>query len=157
MAPSTPPAPLPEDHHNNSSQDAIGEKTQHIEPENEMQVAESNKSSTMTSSIANDVDDAPAIEEKTVVEPPKPAVEYPKGLEAFFIMVALVLSITLCSLDQVSSTNGSLWTASSVNATLPDSRKTDSLLRPLLQPPFPKLPTNSTALTTSRGMAHLIS
>ncbi|KAJ2977175.1 hypothetical protein NQ176_g4522 [Zarea fungicola] len=100
MAPSTPPAPLPKDRDNNSNQDATEEKTQHVEPENEMQIAESNKSSTVTSSIANGVDDTLATEEKTVEEPPKPAMEYPKGLEAFFIMVALVLSITLCSLDQ---------------------------------------------------------
>jgi MFS transporter, DHA2 family, glioxin efflux transporter len=34
---------------------------------------------------------------------PQKSVAYPKGLEMFFIMLALVLSITLCSLDQVSS------------------------------------------------------
>lgn len=122
MAPSTPPAPLPKDRDNNSNQDATEEKTQHVEPENEMQIAESNKSSTVTSSIANGVDDTLATEEKTVEEPPKPAMEYPKGLEAFFIMVALVLSITLCSLDQVSSTTASMQMASSANTTLPETR-----------------------------------
>ncbi|CAI7625861.1 unnamed protein product [Penicillium discolor] len=54
----------------------------------------------MAPSSVNGVDDGPTPEEKTVDEPLTPVAEYPKGMEALFIMVALVLSITLCSLDQ---------------------------------------------------------
>lgn len=103
MSPSTPPPPLPEDGKGNGNLEATGEKTHQVEPEKEKQTVESNTSSTMAPSSVNDVDDGPATEEKPV-EPPKPVVEYPKGIEALFIMTALVLSITLCSLDQVSFT-----------------------------------------------------
>lgn len=51
---------------------------------------------------------SPSITEEKVKEQPAKAVEYPKGLELFFIMLALVLSITLCALDQVSSTTADL-------------------------------------------------
>lgn len=95
---------MPEDGNGNGNLEAIGEKTHQVEPEKEKQTVESNRPSTMASSSVNGVDDGPATEEKTVDEPPKPVMEYPKGIEALFIMVALVLSITLCSLDQVSST-----------------------------------------------------
>ncbi|OQD93527.1 hypothetical protein PENSOL_c032G03845 [Penicillium solitum] len=54
----------------------------------------------MAPSSVNGVDNGPFPEEKAVDEPPTPVAEYPKGMEALFIMVALVLSITLCSLDQ---------------------------------------------------------
>jgi hypothetical protein len=104
MSPSTPPPPLPEDANGKDNLEATGEKTHQVEPETEKQTVESNTPSTMTSSSVKGVDDDPAPEEKAVDEPPKPAMEYPKGIEAFFIMTALVLSITLCSLDQVSST-----------------------------------------------------
>jgi len=75
----------------------------------EKQASESRAPSIVTSSTANGTD-APEIreegankdQEKGVSEVEKP-IEYPKGLEMFFIMLALVLSITLCSLDQVSS------------------------------------------------------
>lgn len=83
----------------------MGEKVHQAEPGKETQTVESNKPPTMASTSVDDVDGGPAIEEKTVDEPPKPVMEYPKGIEALFIMVALVLSITLCSLDQVSSTS----------------------------------------------------
>lgn len=105
MSRSTPPPTLPED----GKLEATGEKKHQVEPEKEKQTAESNESSIMASSTANGVekqetpeDDVSATEEKAVEEPQKP-VEYPKGIEMFFIMLALVLSITLCSLDQVSS------------------------------------------------------
>jgi hypothetical protein len=90
--------------------EATGEKTYQVELEKEMQTVEPNEPSIVASSTANGVekpeipeDDGPATEEKGVEEPAK-AIEYPKGLEMFFIMLALVLSITLCSLDQVSPT-----------------------------------------------------
>lgn len=97
MSPSTLPPPLPEDGNGNGNHnlEEIGEKTHQVEPEKEKQTVESHKSSTMAS-----VDDGPATEEKAVGEPPEPAVEYPKGIEVLCIMAALVLSITLCSLDQ---------------------------------------------------------
>ncbi|KAI1028374.1 hypothetical protein LB503_002150 [Fusarium chuoi] len=72
----------------------------------EKQASESRPPSIETSSTANGMQtpemsdkDANRDEEKAAVETEKP-VEYPKGLEMFFIMLALVLSITLCSLDQ---------------------------------------------------------
>lgn len=108
MSPSTPPLPLPED----DKHEAMEKKTCQVEPEKEKKAVESNEPSIVASSIANGVekpeisedgDDGPATEEKGVDEPQNP-VEYPRGIEMFFIMLALVLSITLCSLDQVSST-----------------------------------------------------
>lgn len=76
----------------------------------EKQASESRTPSIETSSTANGIEtpdirdeDANRDEEKAAIEAEKP-LEYPKGLEMFFIMLALVLSITLCSLDQVSST-----------------------------------------------------
>jgi hypothetical protein len=104
MSPSTLPSPLPEDGNGNGNIEAIGEKTHRVDPEKEKQTVESSTSSTMASSSVNSVDDGPATEEKAVGEPPEPVMEYPKGIEVLFIMAALVLSITLCSLDQVSST-----------------------------------------------------
>ncbi|KAI1044918.1 hypothetical protein LB505_014380 [Fusarium chuoi] len=72
----------------------------------EKQASESRPPSIETSSTANDIEtpemrdeDANRDDEKAATEAEKP-VEYPKGLEMFFIMLALVLSITLCSLDQ---------------------------------------------------------
>ncbi|KAG5764860.1 hypothetical protein H9Q72_007038 [Fusarium xylarioides] len=72
----------------------------------EKQATESRQPSIDTSSTTNGIgmseirgEDANRDEEKAVIEVVKP-VEYPKGLEMFFIMLALVLSITLCSLDQ---------------------------------------------------------
>jgi MFS transporter, DHA2 family, glioxin efflux transporter len=74
-----------------------------------MQTSESDQpSSTVASSTANDTekpeDDGENDTgiEKAKVDQPSKTVEYPKGLEMFFIMLALVLSITLCSMDQVS-------------------------------------------------------
>ncbi|RYC89409.1 putative efflux pump gsfJ [Fusarium oxysporum f. sp. narcissi] len=72
----------------------------------EKQASGSREPSIVTSSTANGTDapdvnegDANKDQEKGVSEAEKP-IEYPKGLEMFFIMLALVLSITLCSLDQ---------------------------------------------------------
>jgi hypothetical protein len=103
MSPSTPPPPLLEDANGNGDLEAIGEKTHQVESEKEKKTIESDTPSTMASSSVKGIDDDPAPEEKAVDEPPKPAMEYPKGMEALFIMTALILSITLCSLDQVSS------------------------------------------------------
>ncbi|KAF5585410.1 major facilitator (MFS1) transporter [Fusarium pseudoanthophilum] len=81
-------------------------KSTTMDVEEEKQATESRQPSIVTSSTANGIE-TPEIrdeyanpdEEKAVIEAEKP-VEYPKGLEMFFIMLALVLSITLCSLDQ---------------------------------------------------------
>ena len=102
MSPSTLPRPLPEDGNGKGNLKAIQEKTHQGEPEKE-QTVEYNKPSTMGSSSVDGVDNGTA-EEKAADERPKPDMEYPKGLEALSIMVALVLSITLVSLDQVSPT-----------------------------------------------------
>lgn len=106
MSLSTPPPPLPED----GKLEAIGETIHHVEPEKEKQTVESDEPSTVASSTVNDVeklefpaDDGPATKENAVDEPQEP-IGYPSGVEVLFIMLALVLSITLISLDQVSST-----------------------------------------------------
>jgi len=103
------PPPLPED----GKLEAIGETMHRVEPEKEKQTVESNEPSTVASSTVNGVeksefpeDDGPATEEQAVDELQEP-VEYPNGVEVLFIMLALVLSITLISLDQVSSTTPS--------------------------------------------------
>ena len=106
MSPPTSPPPLPED----GKLEAIREKTHQVEHEKEKQSVEPNESSTVASSTVNGgekpaipEDDGPATEEKAVDEPQEP-VTYPKGVEAFVIMFALVFSIGLMSMDQVSST-----------------------------------------------------
>lgn len=88
----------------------MGEKRYQVKPEKEKQIIESNEPSIVASSTANDVEnseiregDGLATEEKGVNGPQKSA-DYPQGIEMFFIMLALVLSITLMSLDQVSPT-----------------------------------------------------
>jgi MFS transporter, DHA2 family, glioxin efflux transporter len=107
MSRSTPPPPLP----NDSKLEANKDKAHHVKSVKEKQSTGSNEPFTTASSTANGVekpefleDDGLATGEKAVDEPQSPPVEYPKGIEMFFIMLALVLSITLCSLDQVSST-----------------------------------------------------
>ncbi|KAG9497983.1 hypothetical protein J7337_010859 [Fusarium musae] len=77
-----------------------------MDVDEEKQTTESRPPSIVTSSTANGIEtpeirdeDAKRDEEKAVMEAEKP-IEYPQGLEMFFIMLALVLSITLCSLDQ---------------------------------------------------------
>lgn len=106
MSPSTPPPPLLED----GKLEAIGEKPNQVETENERHTVESDEMFTTASSTVNGVekpefpeDDSSATKEKAVDEPQEP-VAYPKGVEVLFIMLALVLSIALISLDQVSST-----------------------------------------------------
>jgi hypothetical protein len=105
MAESTNPPRLPE----HDKLNEFGEKPYQAEPDMEKQAVESNGPSTIASSTANGSgkletpeDDSSATGEKATEEPAK-AVEYPKGLQMFFIMLALLLSITLCALDQVSS------------------------------------------------------
>ncbi|KAF5556293.1 HC-toxin efflux carrier TOXA [Fusarium napiforme] len=82
------------------------DKSTTMDVDEEKQATESRQPSIVTSSTANGIEtpgicdeDANRDEEKVVMEAEKP-IEYPKGLEMFFIMLALVLSITLCSLDQ---------------------------------------------------------
>ncbi|KAH8711974.1 major facilitator superfamily domain-containing protein [Phaeosphaeriaceae sp. PMI808] len=82
MSRSTPPPPFPEDGKLSSESSAVASST--VNGVEKPEIPE---------------DDGPVTEEKGVDEPQKP-VEYPKGIEMFFIMLALVLSITLCSLDQ---------------------------------------------------------
>jgi hypothetical protein len=94
MSRSTPPPPFPEDN-----------RLEMVESEKAQQTLESKEPSLAASSSAE------GVEEPEITESDGPAtevVEYPKGFEMFFIMLALVLSITLCSLDQVSSTAPSL-------------------------------------------------
>jgi hypothetical protein len=108
MSLSTPPPPLPED----GKLEEIGEKTYQVEPEKEKQTetVESNEPSIVApSSTVNGgekpgmlEDDGTATQEKGVDEPQ--TVAFPKGVEAFVIILALVLSISLMSLDQASST-----------------------------------------------------
>jgi hypothetical protein len=107
MSQSTPPFPLLED----GKLESLGDETHHVESDREKQSVGSNEPSTMASSTVNGVEkpefpenDSPATEEKAVDEPQPLPVEYPKGIEMFFIMLALVLVITLLSLDQVSPT-----------------------------------------------------
>jgi hypothetical protein len=104
MSRSTSSPPLLED----GKLESLGDETHHVESDREKQSVGSNEPSTMASSTANGVekpefpeDDSPAVEEKAVDEPQPPPVEYPRGIEMFFIMLALVLVITLISLDQV--------------------------------------------------------
>ncbi|KAF5529136.1 major facilitator (MFS1) transporter [Fusarium mexicanum] len=82
------------------------EKSTTMGLDEEKQASESRQPSIETSVTANGIEtpeigdeNANRDEEKAGMEEEK-SVEYPKGLEMFFIMLALVLSITLCSLDQ---------------------------------------------------------
>ncbi|KAF5599101.1 major facilitator (MFS1) transporter [Fusarium pseudocircinatum] len=77
-----------------------------MDVDEEKHATESRQPSIVTSSTANGIEtpeirdeDGKRGEENAVIEAEKP-LEYPRGLEMFFIMLALVLSITLCSLDQ---------------------------------------------------------
>jgi len=86
----------------------IGEKTDGAKPESEKHPFQSSELSGEASSTAEDTekqeileDDGDSKEEKGKDEL-QPPVEYPHGIEMFFIMLALVLSIVLCSIDQVS-------------------------------------------------------
>lgn len=96
MSRSTPPPPSLED----GKLEANGEKPRSHEP------------STGTSSPANGAllekpdlseDNAPAIKEQAAETPAPPPMTYPKGIQLVGIMVSLVLTIGMMSLDSVSS------------------------------------------------------
>lgn len=95
MSPSTPP-----------SSDGRGETGSAPESQEEKLPIGSNKPSSAASSNSNDEEKAELDADGSAIEKGEPqnSIEYPKGIEMFFIMLALVLSITVCSLDQVSST-----------------------------------------------------
>lgn len=106
MSLSTPSRPSP----GNGKLEAFGEKTHKVEPEKRKQTVKSNERPTGASSTVTGIkkpeiseDDGLATGEKTLNAPQPPVVSYPKGIETLFIMLALVLSITLISVDQVSS------------------------------------------------------
>jgi hypothetical protein len=101
--PASPPQLL-----NDGKLEDTKEGTAQVVLEREKQAIEPHDSSTVASSTADGVEKpefpeqrGPVAEGKSVNETQQ-SVAYPKGLEMFFIMLALVLSITLCSLDQVS-------------------------------------------------------
>jgi hypothetical protein len=102
MSPSRPSPPSP----------ANGKlESPDFELENKKEQTESSEMSTGASSTTNGGeqpellkdDSAPA--EKDSAPAPPPAASYPKPLEAFFILLALLLGISLMSLDQVSSSH----------------------------------------------------
>jgi hypothetical protein len=82
------------------------ERTQGLKSESERQASQP---SYAASSIVDNKEkleysehNEPVAEDKPA-EKPEETVTYAKGAEAVFVMLALLLSITLCSLDQVSS------------------------------------------------------
>jgi hypothetical protein len=108
MAGSTPPSTSP----SNGKLESTGEKQLHGEHGKEKPGIASTEPSTETSSVLNGVDEkpdhlqdeGPATPDEEAVgeeEAPQDTPSYPKGMEVFFIMLALVLSIMLVSLDQV--------------------------------------------------------
>lgn len=104
MTESTNPPRLPVHGKLNESE----EKPYQAEPDIEKRDVESNGPSTIASSTPNGSgrletpeDDSSATGE-TAAEDPAKAVEYPKGLQAFLIVLAIMLSVTLSALDQVS-------------------------------------------------------
>jgi hypothetical protein len=107
MSCSTPLPPFPKE----SKLEAIGDKTHYIESDRGKQSAGYNEFFTIVSLTANGVeksefseDNGPASEEKAVDKLQPPLIKYTKGIEMLFIMLALPLSITFCSLDQVHPT-----------------------------------------------------
>ncbi|KAI0814459.1 major facilitator superfamily domain-containing protein [Xylaria sp. FL0064] len=85
----------------------MDEKTHHAERETEKQTFDHHEASTAVSSNDNDPeqpgtpdDEGGAAEKNAATAPPVPPIEYPSGLEVLFIITALVLSISLVSLDQ---------------------------------------------------------
>ncbi|KAK7184238.1 major facilitator superfamily transporter [Paraphaeosphaeria sporulosa] len=102
MSRSTPPPSLSAD----SKLEANKEKTYLAEDEEDKQTFGSKGPPIVANSTTNGTEKADTSEDGDTVttprgakEPQKP-VQYPKGIELFFIMLALVLSITLMSLDQ---------------------------------------------------------
>jgi hypothetical protein len=92
MASSTPPPP-------SGLTESIAEKTHHLDPENKREIVDSDDNGAEKPRIS---EDGSTTEDKPMATPQE-SVAYPKGVELLCIMLALVLSITLCSLDQVSS------------------------------------------------------
>lgn len=70
--------------------------------------------------------------------------EYPSGLKMFFIVLALVLSVFLLSLDMVSLYD--------LDQDIEIEANTCFFCRQSWQPLFPRLPTNSRASTRPAGM-----
>lgn len=68
----------------------------------------SKQESTMVSSSADGAEEINTPKEKAAEK--TPPMEYPAGLEAFFILLALILTIILWSLDQVSASPSSTAT-----------------------------------------------
>ena len=105
MAASTNPPRLPQD---GKLKDSRMEPNA-IEPDKRKQAIEPNDPLTGASPVGNSngeldnpEDNSSAARKKDVGEPAT-TMEYAKGIQMFFIMPALVLSITLCALDQVRS------------------------------------------------------
>jgi hypothetical protein len=92
MASSTPPPPP-------GLSKSMAEKTHQFDPENRKETADSEDNGAEKPRVS---EDGSTTEDKPM-STPQESVAYPKGIELLCIMLALVLSITLCSLDQVSS------------------------------------------------------
>ncbi|KAJ6784155.1 hypothetical protein PWT90_04185 [Aphanocladium album] len=75
-------------------------KTLQVESEKEAETGAASTPVIVGSSTSTATNDGPSDEEKAANVPKKPEIEYPTGIEAFSIMAALILSITLISLDQ---------------------------------------------------------
>jgi hypothetical protein len=91
--------------------DTMGHTTTPTHSADEKQTVGSDHPSNATSVAVNDKEksellgrDDP-VTKKILMSESKGTVTYAKGAEAFFVMLALLLSITLCSLDQVSITS----------------------------------------------------
>lgn len=88
------------------SPELTAQKANLAEFEKEKQTVDSNDPSMVSSTLNGAEKPETPEDEGTTTEkkgPDPSPVEYPKGVELFCIMLALVLSITLCSLDQVST------------------------------------------------------
>jgi hypothetical protein len=92
MASSTPPPPP-------GLSKSMAEKTHQFDPENRKETADSEDNGAEKPRVS---EDGSTTEDKPMATPQE-SVAYPKGIELLCIMLALVLSITLCSLDQVGS------------------------------------------------------
>ncbi|KAJ5100208.1 MFS general substrate transporter [Penicillium angulare] len=107
MSPSTPPSQAQEEGsvNANGNLEAMGEKLPQVDPEKKEQTVESHEPSTETSSTVNSGEkselpegDGATAEESPATSPPEP--KYLQGIEAFVVILALMLSIGLMSLDQ---------------------------------------------------------
>lgn len=137
--------------------EATREATSYLEPEKDNQNVEPNDKSLETSStveIETEKKGATAEEAVAASSTPQASGDYPTGIKLVCILLALVLSVFLFSLDQVSY----IVRCTRRGRVLPlTRRRADFRFRPSLQPPFQGLPTNSTASTISRGTARLSS